>query len=137
MIEDSRSFNPSNEGEELKISKRLASLMQPYLITSPMPSVYIPFGKCIQHVGVYQYQLGMEKCTYQIFSLWKINRYLPTYRGVHLSQKRSWYLNQINTAQITCRSKTGQITNDTAPQCYNEITAGNIIFQQSGINPGE
>ena len=56
--------------------------------------------------------------------------------AVNLCKKTCRNLNEIDSSQICCRSKTGQVTNNAAAKCCKHIPAFKLILYQKFIKMG-
>ncbi len=62
--------------------------------------------------------------------MFQINGYFSTNAAVDLRQSGSRNTDKFNTAQISRRYKTRQISDDAAAQCDNAVCSGKVQFQQ-------
>ena len=68
----------------------------------------------------------------QVLAESMVDRCLAADRTVYLSKQCGGYLNNANAAQVGCRDKTGEISDDAAPNREDDIGAFNSCFDQVG-----
>ena len=63
------------------------------------------------------------KCSDHIFVLIKVYTGFSSDTAVYLSEKCSRYLNEINSAKVSCRTESCKVTDDTSSECNNQAFA--------------
>lgn len=70
------------------------------------------------------------ECAYQIFSFGQIDARFATNGTINHGEKRGGYLNEIDSAQISCCNETRQVTNDSSAQGNDIVVSRKFLLCQ-------
>src|SRR5579864_6646333 len=80
------------------------------------PGPVFSFRKRFERVQVAQDKPGLVKGAYKILAGLEVNSDFAADRTVHLCQERCRDLNKRDSAKVSCRNETGEISDHTAPK---------------------